>query len=122
MQIDKNLYNEINDYCKLNKLKTKDFIHTIIRNGFFKEKYGDTPFLKHSNVEQQIDKNDNNNICDNDDNNNICDNKDYVEKQIENKDIEDITPNDYDNTFIELNSNNDTQINTVKVKRKRILK
>lgn len=44
MQIDKDIYNDINEYCKLNGLKTKDFIHKILKEGFLKEKYGDSPF------------------------------------------------------------------------------
>lgn len=45
MQIDKNLYDEINEYCKLNDLKTRDFIHKILKDSFLKEKYGESPFL-----------------------------------------------------------------------------
>ena len=45
MQIDKNLYDEINEYCKLNNLKTRDFIHKILKDGFLKEKYGESPFI-----------------------------------------------------------------------------
>lgn len=45
MQIDKNLYNEINEYCKLNNLKTRDFIHKMLKESFLKEKYGDKPFF-----------------------------------------------------------------------------
>lgn len=44
MVLDKQLYNEINEYCKLNDLKTRDFIHKILKEGFMKEKYGDSPF------------------------------------------------------------------------------
>lgn len=44
MQIDKNLYDEINEYCKLNNLKTRDFIHKLLKDGFLKEKYGESPF------------------------------------------------------------------------------
>lgn len=46
MEIDKKLYNEINEYCKLNNLKTRDFIHKILKEGFMKEKYGESPFIK----------------------------------------------------------------------------
>ena len=45
MQIDKQLYEEINEYCKLNELKTRDFIHKILKDGFLKEKYGELPFI-----------------------------------------------------------------------------
>ena len=44
MQIDKQIYDEINEYCKLNNLKTRDFIHKLLKEAFLKEKYGDTPF------------------------------------------------------------------------------
>lgn len=46
MEIDKKLYNEINEYCKLNNLKTRDFIHKTLKEGFMKEKYGESPFIK----------------------------------------------------------------------------
>lgn len=46
MQIDKNLYDEINEFCQMNDLKTKDFIHKILKEVFLKEKYGETPFKK----------------------------------------------------------------------------
>lgn len=49
MQIDKNLYDEINEYCKLNSLKTRDFIHNLLREAFMKEKYGDSPFAFNKN-------------------------------------------------------------------------
>lgn len=45
MQIDKKIYNDINEYCKLNGLKTRDFIYKILKEGFLKEKYGDKPFF-----------------------------------------------------------------------------
>ena len=46
MQIDKKLYDEINEFCQINGLKTKDFIHKILKEAFLKEKYGETPFKK----------------------------------------------------------------------------
>lgn len=49
MQIDKNLYKEINDYCQLNSLKTRDFIHKILKDAFLKEKYSDFPFITKTN-------------------------------------------------------------------------
>jgi hypothetical protein len=45
MLLDKELYNEINEYCKLNSLKTRDFIYKILKEAFLKEKYGDAPFF-----------------------------------------------------------------------------
>jgi hypothetical protein len=44
MQLDSKLYDEINAYCKINSLKTRDFIHKILKEAFLKEKYGDSPF------------------------------------------------------------------------------
>jgi hypothetical protein len=44
MQLDKKLYDDINEYCKLNSLKTRDFIHKLLKEAFLKEKYGDSPF------------------------------------------------------------------------------
>jgi hypothetical protein len=52
MQIDKNLYDEINEYCKLNNLKTRDFIHKILKDGFLKEKYGESPFFFKNDVKE----------------------------------------------------------------------
>ena len=61
MQLDKNLYEEINEYCKLNNLKTRDFIHKILKDAFVKEKYGDTPFffnkIKNANEEASVEGN-----------------------------------------------------------------
>lgn len=51
MQLDKQLYDEINDYCKLNNLKTRDFIHKILREAFNTEKYGNGPFAFNRKVE-----------------------------------------------------------------------
>lgn len=52
MQIDKTLYNEINDYCKENGIKTRDFIHKILQEAFLIEKYGDKPFfMQEKNIE-----------------------------------------------------------------------
>jgi hypothetical protein len=54
MQIDKKLYIEINEYCKLNNIKTRDFIHNILKEGFLKEKYGDRPFfMQEKNIETE---------------------------------------------------------------------
>jgi hypothetical protein len=46
MQLDKELYNEIKEFCELNELKTRDFIHNILKEAFLKEKYGESPFNK----------------------------------------------------------------------------
>lgn len=58
MVIDKNLYSEINEYCKENNIKTRDFIHKILKEAFLKEKYGDSPFAffkkEEKNMQQEI--------------------------------------------------------------------
>lgn len=54
MQIDKQLYDEIHEYCKLNELKTRDFIHKILREAFNKEKFGDSPFAFNKKTENIV--------------------------------------------------------------------
>lgn len=54
MQIDKRLYDEINEYCKLNELKTRDFIHKILREAFNKEKFGESPFAFNKKTENIV--------------------------------------------------------------------
>ena len=58
MVIDKNLYSEINEYCKENNIKTRDFIYKILKEAFLKEKYGDSPFAfikkEEKNTQQEI--------------------------------------------------------------------
>ncbi len=57
MQIDKKLYEEINEYCKLNDLKTRDFIHKLLKESFLKEKFGESPFQQYrltSNIEDNV--------------------------------------------------------------------
>jgi hypothetical protein len=44
VEIDKRLYQEIKDYCKLNNLIIKDFINKLLKKAFTIEKYGDKPF------------------------------------------------------------------------------
>ena len=46
VEIDKRLYQEIKDYCKLNNLVIKDFINKLLRKSFTIEKYGDKPFAE----------------------------------------------------------------------------
>lgn len=43
MELDKQLYTEIKEYCKLNGLKPRDFVHEILKKAFMEEKYGKTP-------------------------------------------------------------------------------
>ena len=44
VEIDKKLYQEIKDYCKLNDLVIKDFVNKLLRKALTVEKYGDKPF------------------------------------------------------------------------------
>jgi hypothetical protein len=44
LEIDKKLYNDIKEYCKLNGLKVGVFINNLLRKAFNIEKYGNTPF------------------------------------------------------------------------------
>ena len=46
VEIDKRLYQEIKDYCKLNNLVIKDFVSKLLRKAFTIEKYGDRPFAE----------------------------------------------------------------------------
>lgn len=48
VQIEDELYNDIKEYCKLNKLKIGSFINEILKKSFLVEKYGDTPFTNFS--------------------------------------------------------------------------
>jgi hypothetical protein len=54
MQIDKQIYDEINEYCKLNNIKTRDFIHKLLKEAFLKEKYGDSPFAFNKKTENIV--------------------------------------------------------------------
>lgn len=56
MQIDKNLYEEINEYCKLNNLKTRDFIHKLLKDSFLKEKYGESPFFLKKESKNEVEE------------------------------------------------------------------
>ena len=42
--IKEDLYNEILEYCKLNKITIKDFSEKALKNSLMLEKYGDIPF------------------------------------------------------------------------------
>ena len=48
VEIDKKLYQEIKDYCKLNNLVIKDFVSKLLRKAFTIEKYGDRPFAENN--------------------------------------------------------------------------
>lgn len=43
MEIDKELYKQIKEYCELNGLKVKDYINNLLSEAFMKEKYGERP-------------------------------------------------------------------------------
>ena len=42
--INEELYTEISEYCKYNKLSIKDFSERALKNAIMIEKYGDIPF------------------------------------------------------------------------------
>lgn len=44
VEIDKKLYSDIKEYCKINNLIIKDFINKLLKQAFMVEKYGETPF------------------------------------------------------------------------------
>lgn len=43
MEIDRDLYKEIKEYCDLNGLKVRDYIHKLLKDAFMKDKYGERP-------------------------------------------------------------------------------
>lgn len=43
--IDETLYDEISEYCKLNKITIKDFSEKALKEALMLEKYGDAPFF-----------------------------------------------------------------------------
>lgn len=45
MEIDKELYKEIKEYCELNGLKARDYIHNLLKKAFISDKYGDRPMV-----------------------------------------------------------------------------
>ena len=46
LQIPSELYDEIKEFCELNKIKTNKFISDLLKNAFMKEKYGESPFVQ----------------------------------------------------------------------------
>ena len=44
MEIDKELYKDIKEYCDLNGIKAKEYINTLLRKAFMQDKYGERPF------------------------------------------------------------------------------
>ena len=53
MEIDKQLYAEIKEYCELNGLKPRDFIHNILKKAFMEEKYGKAPAVIRKSMAEQ---------------------------------------------------------------------
>lgn len=43
-KIDDKLYQDIKQFCILNRIKVNSFINELLKNAFNREKYGDTPF------------------------------------------------------------------------------
>ena len=43
MEVDKQLYEEIKEYCSLNGLKPREFANSLLRKAFMEEKYGIAP-------------------------------------------------------------------------------
>ena len=50
MEIDKKLYGDIKEYCKLNGLKTAEYVNSLLKNAFMLDKYGVSPFSKEHTV------------------------------------------------------------------------
>ena len=50
MEIDKKLYGDIKEYCKLNGLKTAEYVNSLLKNAFMLDKYGVSPFSKERTV------------------------------------------------------------------------
>ena len=50
MEVDKQLYAEIKEYCELNGLKPRDFTNNLLKKAFMEEKYGKMPAVLRSNV------------------------------------------------------------------------
>lgn len=46
MEIDKKLHEEIKEYCKLNGLKTTEYVNSLLKKAFMEDKYGVSPFSK----------------------------------------------------------------------------
>ena len=45
MELDKELYQEIKEYCTLNNLKPREYITKLLRDAFNRDKYGDKPAI-----------------------------------------------------------------------------
>ena len=53
MEIDKELYSEIKEYCALNNIKTKEYITSLLRKAFIEDKYGKAPNLLKRTVTEE---------------------------------------------------------------------
>lgn len=51
MEIDKELYKEIKEYCDLNGIKVREYVNSLLKKAFMKDKYGSAPFLKKDSQE-----------------------------------------------------------------------
>ena len=116
MQLDKELYNEIKEYCELNELKTRDFIHQMLKDAFLIEKYGKTPFSNKKDTNLRID----------DENLSITDTKIIKQESSENYALEDFSS---EKNIIPQNNFTHQEQNTLfleeskkEIKKKRILK
>lgn len=50
MEIDKKLYEEIKEYCKLNGLKPAEYANGLLKKAFMEDKYGLSPFKRTEDV------------------------------------------------------------------------
>jgi len=53
MEIDKQLYAEIKEYCELNGLKPREFVHGILKKAFMEEKFGKIPAVLQNNAKKE---------------------------------------------------------------------
>ena len=53
ISISDRLYSDIKEYCQLNDLKINVFVEELIRKSFNVEKFGETPFSKKEETEQE---------------------------------------------------------------------
>ena len=56
MEVDKNLYKEIKEYCDLNGIKVKDYVNSLLQEAFMKDKYGEFPGVVIKQDNKAVDK------------------------------------------------------------------
>ena len=56
MEIDKQLYAEIKEYCELNGLKPRDFANNLLKKAFMEEKYGKMPAVLRNGARKTCDE------------------------------------------------------------------